>query len=122
MKRKVILLFILILSTLTKAQQTTKKLIDTNEISHAEIVKIMPVNSQTKKLDKKQYTDLAQKWNSATALGADKYKMSYYVYIYTKSGQKRQFTVSANKIQENDWLTFDLKDKQYFDALWKLAK
>lgn len=125
MKRSIIILFALVVTSIINAQEPNKKLIDTSEISSVEIVKLNQADrsrSQTKKLDKKQYAEFAQKWNSATALGADKYKMSYYVYVYTKNGQKRQFTISSNKIQESDWLTFDIKNKQYFDSLWKAIK
>ncbi|MBA3680233.1 MAG: hypothetical protein H0W73_03460 [Bacteroidetes bacterium] len=123
--KKSLLLLALLFTTLLGAQPPDKKLIDTSEVSYVEIVKFNsadPARSQTKKLSKKQYAGFAQKWNSAPALGADKYKMTYYLYLYTKAGQKRQFTIFANKIQEGDWLTFDLKDKQYFDILWKGIK
>lgn len=43
--------------------------------------------------------------------------MKYYVYVH-----KRQFTISENKIQEEDWLTFDLTDKTYLDTLWNASK
>ena len=126
MKHIVCLAVLLITGLNAFAQDQKDKLaIDTTQVSYVELVKVnfeSPTTSLTKKLNKAQYADLAIKWNTSKKLGADKYKMKYYVYVYLKNGKKRQFTISDNKIQEEDWLTFDLTDKTYFDKLWNAAK
>ena len=126
MKHIVFLLALLTAGLSTWAQeQTDKTPIDTAQVSYAELVKVnfeVPTTSPKKKLNKQQYASFAKTWNAAKKLGADKYKMTYYVYLHLKNGKTRQFTIAANKIQEKDWLTFDIADKTYFDKLWEAAK
>ncbi len=120
------ILLILIVTLTTIAQNSNeKKHIDTNDISYVEIVKVNfsdPTKSLTKKMSERQYVDFVQKWNTSKSLGADKYKMKYYVYLFLKNGTKRQFTISGTKIQEEHWLTFDIGDKLYFDNIWAAIK
>ena len=126
MKHIVCLVALLITGLSAWAQeQKDKTLIDTAQVRYVELVKVnfdAPTKSLIKKLDKQQYADFAKTWNASKKLGADKYKMTYYVYVHLKNGKTRQFTIAANKIQEQDWLTFDIADKIYFDKLWEAAK
>ncbi len=126
MKNKII--FFLLISTFNFVAQETvkgKELIDTNQISYMEIVKVttsQSVASVTKKVSKKQFVDFAQKWNNSKEQGADKFRMKYFVYLYLKNGTKRQFSIRDAKIQESGWLTFDIGDKTYFDKIWNKIK
>lgn len=121
-KNTFLLLLSLFLTLATIAQNSTdKKNIAVNDINYVEIVKVNfsdPTKSLAKKMSEKQYAEFAQKWNTSKPLGADKYKMKYYVYLFLKNGTKRQFTINGPKIQEEHWLTFDIGDKLYFDKLW----
>lgn len=124
--KKLLLLSVFLVATCTGFAQTAeKRLIDTAEVNYVELVKVNfsePVKSQKKLLTKKQYSDFAVRWNASKPLGADKYKMKYYVYVILKNGSKRQFTISGSSIQEQDWMTHDIGDKLYFDKLWEAIK
>jgi len=126
--KKISLVIALLLSTAVVFSQGSEKrlvLIDTADVNYVELVKVNfsePVKSPKKLLTKKQYSDFAVKWNTSKALGADKYKMQYYVYVVLKNGSKRQFTISGSKVQEQDWMTYDIGDKLYFDKLWAATK
>lgn len=107
------------------AQTSEKRLIDTAEVNYVELVKVNftePFKSEKKLLTKRQYNDFAVKWNASKYIGADKYKMKYYVYVILKDGSKRQFTISGSSIQEQDWGTHDIGDTLYFDKLWAAIK
>jgi hypothetical protein len=122
---KIIILLLLLLFTLsTFAQNSKKKQIDVNNINYVEILKVSTTKTplKTKKLSKNQYTDFVQKWNASKEIGADKYRMKYFVYLFFKNGEKRQFSVSGFRIQESGWMTYDIGDKQYFDAIWNAIK
>jgi hypothetical protein len=122
MKIKVVILFIFTLSTF--AQNSKKATINVDDISCVEILKVSTTKapSITKKLTKKQYLDFAQKWNAANQIGADKFRMKYFVYLSLKNGKKRQFSISGFRIQESGWMTYNIGDKQYFDSIWKAIK
>lgn len=124
--KQLLLLSALLLATCTGFAQTSeKRLIDTAEVNEVELVKVNftePVKSEKKLLTKKEYNDFASKWNASKYMGADKYKMKYYVYVIFKDGSKRQFTISGSSIQEQDWETHDIGDKLYFDKLWAAIK
>jgi hypothetical protein len=125
MKQLLLLSVLLIVTCAGFAQTSEKRLIDTAEVNYVELVKVNftePVKSEKKLLTKKQYNDFASKWNTSTYMGADKYKMKYYVYVILKDGSKRRFTTSGSSIQEEDWMTYDTDDKLYFDKLWEAIK
>lgn len=125
MKQLLLLSAFLIAAGTSFAQTSEKRLIDTAEVNYVELVKVNfsePVKSPKKLLTKKQYSDFAVKWNASKPLGADKYKMTYYVYVILKDSSKRQFTISGSKVQEQDWMTHDIGDKLYFDKLWAATK
>jgi hypothetical protein len=122
---KIIILLLLLLFTLsTFAQNSKKKQIDVNNINYVEILKVSTTKapSKTKKLSKKLYIDFAQRWNDSKEIGANKYRMKYFVYLFLKNGEKRQFSVSGFRIQESGWMTYDIGDKQYFDTIWNAIK
>jgi hypothetical protein len=48
--------------------------------------------------------------------------MKYFVEVVLKNGQKRQFSIRDKRIQEADWATYDIGDKQYFDKIWATIK
>lgn len=122
MKQLFLLSAFMIITCTGFAQTGIKRLIDTAEVSDVELVKVHftePAKSEKKLLTKKEYNDFASKWNASKYMGADKYKMKYYVYVIFKNGSKRQFTISGSSIQEQDWGTYDIGDTSYFDKLWK---
>jgi hypothetical protein len=121
------ILFLILTSAFTAfAQDSNRKtIIDISQVSYIEIVKVKfsgSTTSQTKKLSKKQCLDFAQKWNVSKELGADKYRMKYFVDVFLKNGEKRQFSIRDAKIQEYSWTTFDIGGKLYFDKLWNEIK
>lgn len=124
--KKLLLLSVLLLATCSGFAQTSEKqLIDTAEVNEVELVKVNftePVKSEKKLLTKKEHNDFASKWNASKYMGADKYRMKYYVYVILKNGSKRQFTISGSSIQEQDWVTHDIGDTSYFDKLWTAIK
>lgn len=126
--KKISLVIALLLSTAVVFSQGSEKrlvLIDTADVNYVELVKINfkePVKSEKKLLTKAQSADFASRWNSSIYMGADKYRMLYYVYVVLKNGSKRQFTISGPKVQEQDWMTYDIGDKLYFDKLWAATK
>jgi hypothetical protein len=124
--KKIFLLFWYLLITLTTAAQNNPKInIDITTISYVEIIKVNSSDKhkyKTKKMSKEQYLDFAQKWNVSKKLGADKYNMKYFVEVVLKNGQKRQFSIRDKRIQEADWATYDIGDKQYFDKIWATIK
>lgn len=126
MKKLSITFFLLVFTLITLAQRTSeKKIIIVTDVKYVEIVKLNDVDalkSETKTLSTKQAEDFVQKWNNSKSLGVDKYKMQYYVYVFLKDGQKRQFTISGSKVQESDWLAYDFSDKLYFDNVWNAIK
>ncbi|MES2132618.1 MAG: hypothetical protein V4506_09715 [Bacteroidota bacterium] len=126
MKHIVFLVALLTACLSTWAQEQKHKTpIDTAQINYVELVKYNGSKAASfprKQLSKTQYADFAKVWNLSKKIGTDKYKMSYYVYVHLKNGKTRQFTIAANKIQEQDWMTFDITDKTYFDKLWEAAK
>jgi hypothetical protein len=102
-------------------QPNEKKPIDMEAIHRAEIIRMDfegPARSVTKPMAPQQCAEFARLWNAARPIGADKYVMRYYVHLYLKSGQKRLFAISGSKVQEDEWRTFDIGDRLYFDALW----
>lgn len=123
MKSLFILFTLLTVGTcFSQNSRSQKVLLDTSLIRSIELVKVSfsePVKSEKKQLDRRFYNDFVMRWNSAKPLGADKYKMTYYVYVTLKDNSKRQFTVNDTKIQENDWMTYELATKMYLDKLWK---
>lgn len=123
MKKIISLLLFLFAAATASAQTDKKRLIDTADINYAELVKVNftgPAKSQKKLLTKAQSADFASRWNTSNYMGADKYKMTYYVYVILKTGTKRQFTVSGSSIQDEDWITYDIGDTSYFDKLWNI--
>lgn len=125
MKTMFLLYAFLITASTGFAQSGEKRLIDTAEVNYVEFVKVNftePAKSEKRLLTQKQYAEFAYRWNASKPLGADKYKMKYYVYVVLKSGSKRRFTISGSSIQEQDWTTYDVGDKLYFDKLWEAVK
>lgn len=125
MKKILLLSAFLIAAGTGLAQTTEKRLIDTADVNYVELVKVNftePVKSEKKLLTKAQYANFASKWNTSKYMGADKYKMKYYVYVILKNDSKRRFTISGSSIQEEDWATYDTGDKLYFDKLWEAIK
>lgn len=108
------------------AQGSGKRLvlIDTADVKYVELVKINfkePVKSEKKLLTKAQYADFAFRWNTSKYMGADKYRMLYYVDVVLKNGSKRRFSAVRSSVQE-EWETYDIGDALYFDKLWAAAK
>lgn len=125
MKQLLLLSVFLIATCKGLAQTQEKHLIDTADVNYVELVKVNfkePARSEKKLFTKAQYADFSFRWNTSKPLRADKYKMQYYVYLILKNGHKRRFTISGSKIQEEDWMTYDIGDTSYFDKLWEAVK
>lgn len=102
-----------------------KESIDINKIAYVEISKrnlSTKTDSPIKRVTIEQYKDFVEKWNSSKSLGADKFVSKYVLYLVFKNGSKRQFTINRNKIQQSNWMTFDIGDDLYFEKIWKKLK
>ena len=126
MKTKLALSVFLLATIATFAQIVPKKKpIEFKDVNYIEIIKVIkdfPSKAETKRLTQKQCADFAQKWNESTRIGADKYEMTYFINVVFTKYKARQFSVNENKIQESNWITFDIKDRSYFDDLWNAIK
>lgn len=76
----------------------------------------------TKKLSSEISKDLIDRWNEASTIGPCKYISNYKMNVYLKNGEIRVFRINGGTMKEsNDW-GFDIKDKSYFDHIWRDGK
>lgn len=90
--------------------------IELKEIKHNKAGDAIP--GSTSRLKEKQTIEFIDKLNNRTSKYADKFKPQFFIYVNLKNGAKRTFITNGSRIQEDDWITYDLGDSMFIKKLF----